>query len=96
MHKRLDSDEVKILKDLYLKGIKIKDIAHFLGISEQGVKQQIRRRGLANRQMYLSEERIDEMIELWRDELTTGQIAIRMGISKFQVVSQLKKLSLTG
>lgn len=92
--KRLSKEEVFLFDELYLKGVKIKEIARILEISEKGVKKRIERTQIGNRKFKAPEELIDEIIEHWRDRLTVGQIAIKMNLSKHIVHYQLKKLCL--
>lgn len=94
--KRLSHDEAELFKILYLKGVDRNEIARILGITLSAVKQRIRRQGLANRITDFNQEKIDAMFSMWQDRLTTGQIAIRMNLTKKQVYYQLKKMCLVG
>jgi phosphoribosyl-ATP pyrophosphohydrolase len=44
----------------------------------------------------ISEEKIEKMIDLWKDRWHTKAIAIELGVSYTSVYQQLKKRSLVG
>jgi predicted DNA-binding protein YlxM (UPF0122 family) len=44
----------------------------------------------------LTEEKIDKMIDLWKDRWSTKAIAIELGVSYTSVYQQLKKRYLVG
>jgi len=44
----------------------------------------------------ISEEKIDKMIDLWKDRWSTKAIAIELGVSYTSVYQQLKKRYLVG
>lgn len=92
--KRLSKDEIELFDKLYYKGVKLKEIARILEISEAGVKQRIHRLKISNRRIEFSQEMIDQMFSLWQDRLTVGQIAVRMDLEKHIVHYQLKKMCL--
>jgi DNA-binding MarR family transcriptional regulator len=92
--KRLTKDEIDLFDRLYYKGVKRKEIARILEISESGVKQRITRLKMANRRVNFTNEMIDQMFSLWQDRLTVGQIAIKMDLDKHRVHYQLKKMCL--
>jgi hypothetical protein len=92
--KRLSQDEIDLFDKLYYKGVKLKEIARILEISESGVKQRIYRLKMANRSFDFSQEMIDQMFSLWQDRLSIGQIAVKMDLEKHIVQYQLKKMCL--
>lgn len=44
----------------------------------------------------ITEEKIDKMIDLWKDRWSTKAIAIELGVSYTSVYQQLKKRYLVG
>jgi predicted DNA-binding protein YlxM (UPF0122 family) len=84
----------ELFKTLYLKGVRLKEIARIIGIEEASVSKRIWRQKLANRHIEFTNEMVEEMVTHWRDKLSLGQIAIKMDLDKRQVQYQLKKLCL--
>ena len=93
-NKRLSETDSILFEKLYLNGVRRKEIAKILGISESGIKKRIERKKLAYRHFEFTEKMIDEMVEYWRNKLSINQIAIKMDLDKSQIQYQLKKLYL--
>lgn len=86
----------KMVCELYLKGFTYHEIKRATGYkSTKSISDIIKENGLANRVIdTYPHVLIDQIIEGWRDYKTNTQIGVKLGLSRHQVRSVLKKMYL--